>query len=125
VYWIGATGCVRAEGGVPDAQVISDTEGAVAWLRAQPWLNGKVRVFGTCSGGRQTFLYACYTNSINSACDLWGGRVVMTKEELNPKGHSRSPFPSQVDRPIAAVLVCSVMVSADAGRCPSPGTRGR
>ena len=76
---------VRAEGGVPDAQVIGDTEGAVQWLRAQPWLNGKVGVFGTCSGGRQTFLYACQTNSIDAACELWGGRVVMSKEELNPK----------------------------------------
>ena len=58
---------VRAEGGVPDAQVIGDTEGAVQWLRAQPWLNGKVGVFGTCSGGRQTFLFACQTKSIDAA----------------------------------------------------------
>jgi carboxymethylenebutenolidase len=49
---------VRAEGGVPDAQVIGDTEGAVQWLRMQPWLNGKVGVIGTCSGGRHAFLYA-------------------------------------------------------------------
>jgi carboxymethylenebutenolidase len=76
---------VRAEGGVPDAQVIGDTEGAVHWLKTQPWLNGKVGVFGTCSGGRQVFLYACHTKSINAACELWGGRVVMSKEELNPK----------------------------------------
>src|SRR5512134_1848572 len=46
---------VRAGGGVPDTQVVGDTEGAVNWLRAQPWLNGKVGVFGTCSGGRHTF----------------------------------------------------------------------
>jgi dienelactone hydrolase len=111
VYSIGATGCVRAEGGVPDAQVVSDIEGAVAWLRAQAWLNGMVGVFGTCSGGRQTFLYAWHANSINSACDLWGGRVVMSKGELNPKCHSRSPFPLRVDRPIAAVRFC--MVSAN------------
>src|ERR1700674_286890 len=52
---------VRAEGGVPDAQVIGDTEGAVQWLKAQPWSTGKVAVWGTCSGGRQTFLYACNT----------------------------------------------------------------
>jgi carboxymethylenebutenolidase len=110
---------VRAEGGVPDAQVIGDTEGAVRWLKAQPWLNGKVGVFGTCSGGRQTFLYACHTKSINAACELWGGRVVMSKEELNPKqptppieftrnlscpllglfgNEDRSPTPEQVDQ---------------------------
>jgi len=76
---------VRAEGGAVDAQVIGDTEGAVQWLRAQPWLNGKVAVWGTCSGGRQTFLYACHTESIDAAVELWGGRVVMSQEELNPK----------------------------------------
>src|ERR1700720_4527839 len=80
---------VRAEGGVPDAQVIGDTEGAVQWLKAQPWLNGKVGVFGTCSGGRQTFLYACHTKSINAAVDLWGGRVVMSKEELEAAERSK------------------------------------
>jgi len=76
---------VRAEGGVPDAQVIGDTEGAVQWLKAQPWLNGKVGVIGTCSGGRHTFLYACHTSSIDAAADLWGGRVVMAEDELNEK----------------------------------------
>src|SRR5580700_3644793 len=80
---------VRAEGGVPDAQVIGDTEGAVSWLRGQPWLNGKVGVFGTCSGGRQTFLYACHTNRINAACDLWGGRVVMSRRSLTRSNRSR------------------------------------
>jgi len=110
---------VRAEGGVPDDQVVGDTEGAVQWLRAQPWLNGKVAVLGTCSGGRQTFLYACKTKSIDAACDLWGGRVVMSKEELNPKqpvapieftkdlscpllglfgNEDRAPTPEQVDQ---------------------------
>ena len=76
---------VRAEGGVPDAQVIGDTEGAVQWLRAQPFLNGKVGVIGSCSGGRQTFLYACHTQSIDAAVDLWGGRVVMGEDDLTDK----------------------------------------
>ena len=51
----------RAEGGVADDQVIGDTEGAVQWLKNQPYCNGKVGVIGSCSGGRQTFLYACNT----------------------------------------------------------------
>ena len=76
---------VRAEGGIPDAQAIGDSEGAVKWLRAQPWLNGKVGAIGTCSGGRLAFLYACHTKSIDAVVELWGGRVVMKKEELTPK----------------------------------------
>lgn len=76
---------VRAEGGIPDAQAMGDTQGAVKWLRAQPWINGKVGMFGSCSAGRQTFLYACQHKDIDCAVELWGGRVVMAKEDLNPK----------------------------------------
>jgi len=76
---------VRAEGGIPDAQAMGDTEGAAQWMRAQPYHNGKVGAIGSCSGGRLTFLFACQTKSINAAVELWGGRVVMSKEEVNPK----------------------------------------
>jgi carboxymethylenebutenolidase len=76
---------VRAERGPPDAEVVDDVEGAAAWLRAQPFLNGKVGAIGSCSGGRQTVLFACQTKSIAAAVDLWGGGVVMTKEELSSK----------------------------------------
>lgn len=76
---------VRAEGGISDAQAMGDTDGAVKWLRAQPWVNGKVGMFGSCSAGRQTFLYACQYKNIDCAVELWGGRVVMAKEDLNPK----------------------------------------
>ena len=76
-------------------------------------------MIGTCSGGRQTFLFACHTKSIDAAADLWGGRVVMSKEELNPKqptppieftrnlscpllglfgNQDRAPTPEQVDQ---------------------------
>ena len=43
---------VRAAGGVPDNQAVGDIAGARDYLRAQPFSNGKVAVFGTCSGGR-------------------------------------------------------------------------
>jgi carboxymethylenebutenolidase len=76
---------VRAEGGIADEQAIGDTEGAVQWLRAQPWTGRKVGVIGSCSGGRLAFLYACRTRSIDAVVELWGGRVVMKKEELTPK----------------------------------------
>jgi carboxymethylenebutenolidase len=76
---------VRAEGGVPDAQVIGDTEAAVKWMRGQKGLNGKVGLFGSCSGGRHAYLYACNKKDVDACIDLWGGRVVMGKEELNAK----------------------------------------
>ena len=105
---------VRAEGGVPDDQVIGDTEGAVQWLRTQPFLNGKVGVIGTCSGGRQTFLYACHTHSINAAIDLWGGRVVMSDDELNDKHPTAAiDFTEQLSCPLLGLF-------GNEDRAPSP-----
>ena len=76
---------VRAEGGVPDAQVIGDTEGAVAWLRAQPYLNGKVGVIGTCSGGRHSLLVGIKVPGFNAVASLWGANVVVTPDKLTPQ----------------------------------------
>ena len=76
---------VRAAGGVPDDQVLGDLEGAMRYLRSLPYLNGKVGIFGTCSGGRHAFLAACRVTAFDAAVDCWGGRVVMAQEELTPK----------------------------------------
>jgi carboxymethylenebutenolidase len=76
---------VRADGGIPDAQMVGDTEAAVKWMRAQPGLNGKVAVLGSCSGGRHAVIYASTKKDVDASVDLWGGRVVMGKEELNAK----------------------------------------
>ena len=76
---------VRAAGGVPDDQAVGDVEGAMRYLRSLPYVNGKVAVFGTCSGGRHAFLVACRVKGFDAAVDCWGGRVVMSKEELTAK----------------------------------------
>ncbi|MBK7202378.1 dienelactone hydrolase family protein [Candidatus Amarolinea dominans] len=75
---------VRGQGGVPDDQVVADLAGAQRYLRSLPYVNGKVGIWGTCSGGRHAFLTACRAPGFDAAVDCWGGRVVMTKEELTP-----------------------------------------
>jgi carboxymethylenebutenolidase len=75
---------VRAEGGVPDDQVVGDLVGAMQLLRSLPTSNGKVGVFGTCSGGRQAFLVACRSDGFDAAVECWGGRVVMEESDLTP-----------------------------------------
>lgn len=72
----------HAAGGVPDDSVVGDCEGAMKYLRALPYSNGKVGIIGTCSGGRHAFLAACRVQGFNAAVDCWGGRVVASKEEL-------------------------------------------
>jgi carboxymethylenebutenolidase len=79
------TAKVRAAGGVPDDQVMGDVEGGLRYLRSLPYVNGKVGVMGTCSGGRHTFLAACRIKGFSAAVECWGGGVVMTKEELTPR----------------------------------------
>jgi carboxymethylenebutenolidase len=110
---------VRGTGGVADEQVVGDLAGAQRWLRSQPYLNGKVGVFGTCSGGRHAYLAACRAPGFDAVVDCWGGRVVMAEQELTPKqpvapldytadlscpllglfgAEDRSPTPEQVAR---------------------------
>jgi carboxymethylenebutenolidase len=76
---------VRGVGGVPDDQVLGDLAGALQYLRSLPTSNGKVGVFGTCSGGRHAYLAACRITGFDAVIDCWGGRVVMAQEELTPK----------------------------------------
>jgi carboxymethylenebutenolidase len=76
---------VRGEGGIPDEQAVGDLAGAMDYVRELPYGNGKVGVFGTCSGGRHAYLAACRAPGFDAVVDCWGGRVVMTPDQLNPK----------------------------------------
>lgn len=76
---------VRADGGALDDQVVGDVEGAMQYLRSLPYVNGKVGVIGTCSGGRNTVLAASRIKGFAAAVDCWGGRVVMSDAELTPE----------------------------------------
>ena len=73
---------VRAEGGVPDEQVVADLEAVMQHLRGLPYSNDKVGVFGTCSGGRQAVLAASRVMGFDALIDCWGGGVVMPPESL-------------------------------------------
>lgn len=75
---------VRAAGGVPDDQVVGDLEAAARYLRSLPTNNGKVGIFGTCSGGRHAYLTACRVHLFDGIVDCWGGRVVMNESDLSP-----------------------------------------
>jgi carboxymethylenebutenolidase len=75
---------VRAEGGVSDEQVVGDIGGAVRFLRALPYSNGRVGLIGFCSGGRQVYLAACRLD-VDAAVDAHGGRVIMAPEELTER----------------------------------------
>lgn len=76
---------VRGEGGVADDQAVGDLAGALQYVRALPYSNGKVGIFGTCSGGRHAYLTASRVPGFNAVVDCWGGGVVMAQEQLSSK----------------------------------------
>jgi carboxymethylenebutenolidase len=89
---------VRADGGLPDEQAVGDLAGAMKFLRSLPYVNGKVGIFGTCSGGRHAYLTACRVQGFDAIVDCWGGGVVMSKEHLDEK-HPVAPIDYTKDLP--------------------------
>jgi carboxymethylenebutenolidase len=70
---------------VSDDQAVGDLSGAMEHICALPNVNGKVGIFGTCSGGRHAYLAACLNSKFDAVVDCWGGRVVMTPDQLTDK----------------------------------------
>jgi carboxymethylenebutenolidase len=66
---------VRAQGGVPDDQVVGDVAGGAAYLRALSNSNDKIGVIGHCSGGRHTFLMTTEL-PIQAGVVCYGGLIV-------------------------------------------------
>jgi len=89
---------VRADGGIPDDQAVGDLAGAMQFIRSLPYVNGKVGIFGTCSGGRHAYLTACRAPGFDAVVDCWGGGVVMAKEHLDEK-HPVPPIDYTKDLP--------------------------
>jgi carboxymethylenebutenolidase len=76
---------VREAGGMPDDRTMGDVEGAIRYLRALPYLNGKVGIIGYCSGGRHVYLAACTLKGIDAAVDCYGGGVGAGPAGLTPR----------------------------------------
>jgi carboxymethylenebutenolidase len=122
-----AAAAARAAGGVPDDRCVGDVEGSMRFLRALPYLTGKVGCIGFCSGGRQSYLCACRIPSLDAAVDCWGGRLIAAPEQLTPRqpvapmdltpqmhcpllgifgNDDASPSPADVDRTEAELKRC-------------------
>jgi carboxymethylenebutenolidase len=76
---------IRAKGGMPDDRTMGDVQSAIDYIRALPYLNGKVGVIGFCSGGRQAYLAGCTLTGIDAVIACYGGGVVQKPEEITPQ----------------------------------------
>lgn len=69
---------------VPDAQVMADLDGAVAWAADNGGDVKKLAVTGFCWGGRITWLYAAHNKDVKAGV-AWYGRLVGAASELSPQ----------------------------------------
>jgi carboxymethylenebutenolidase len=70
---------------VPDAQVMSDLDAAVAFAKASGKANtDKLAITGFCWGGRVTWLYAAHNKGVKAGV-AWYGRLVGDVTENQPK----------------------------------------
>lgn len=67
---------------VPDAQVMADLDGALAWAAANGGDVAKAGITGFCWGGRITWLYAA-TGKVKAGV-AWYGRLVGSASPLTP-----------------------------------------
>lgn len=68
---------------VPDAQVLSDLDAALAWADKHGGNAHKVVITGFCWGGRITWLYSAHNPKIKAGV-AWYGRIVGKPDELHP-----------------------------------------
>jgi carboxymethylenebutenolidase len=70
---------------VPDAQVMSDLDAAVAWAKKTgKGDTAKLGVTGFCWGGRIVWLYSAHNPDLKAGV-AWYGRLVGQSESLHPK----------------------------------------
>jgi carboxymethylenebutenolidase len=69
---------------VPDAQVLSDLDRCVPYLKSKGADASRVAITGFCWGGRITWLYAAHTKVVRAGV-AWYGRLVGDKDPLHPR----------------------------------------
>lgn len=69
---------------VPDAQVMSDLDAAVAWAAQHQGNTQKLGVTGFCWGGRIVWLYAAHNPRVKAGV-AWYGPLVGKPSQLQPK----------------------------------------
>jgi carboxymethylenebutenolidase len=92
---------------VPDAQVMSDLDAAVAWAAKNGGDPARLAITGFCWGGRIVWLYAAHNPKLKAGV-AWYGKVEGPSSELQPR------HPVDVAREIRAPVL-GLYGGADAG----------
>jgi len=117
---------------VPDTQVLSDLDAAVAWAEASGAGDAsRLAVTGFCWGGRTTWIYAAHSDRLKAAVP-WYGRLNQDPTPLQPRnplmvaGRHKCPvlglyggkdasIPVEVVERMRAASGCEIVLYPDAG----------
>jgi carboxymethylenebutenolidase len=69
---------------VPDAQVMSDLDAAVAWAKKNSGNTSKLAITGFCWGGRIVWLYAAHNPNLKAGVAWYGRLAPPPPERANP-----------------------------------------
>src|SRR6516225_559183 len=70
----------------PDAELVSDLDGTVAWAKSQGGDTSRLGIMGFCRGGRTVWIYAAHSNALKAGVAFYGPMVDTPKP-----GWSKSP----------------------------------
>ena len=88
---------------VPDAQVMSDLDAAVAYAKKSGSGNAKkLAVTGFCWGGRIVWLYAAHNRKVDAGAAWYGGLVAT---ERSPKNPLQPTFPVDIARDLRVPVI--------------------
>ena len=59
----------------PDAELLSDLDGTVAWARSQGGDTGRLGIIGFCRGGRTVWEYAAHSSDLKAGASFYGPPV--------------------------------------------------
>jgi carboxymethylenebutenolidase len=69
---------------VPDSQVMSDLDAAVAWAQQNSGDSARLGITGFCWGGRVVWMYAANSTKVKAGV-AWYGRLITAPTEMSPK----------------------------------------
>ncbi|MEJ1967484.1 MAG: dienelactone hydrolase family protein [Rhizomicrobium sp.] len=82
---------------VPDAEVMSDIDSAVAFARGEGADTARLAVTGFCWGGRIVWLYAAHNHAVKAGV-AWYGPLAGTDNDLRP--HTAIELAPQIKAPV-------------------------
>lgn len=87
---------------VPDAQVMSDLDAAIAWAKKNSGNDKKLSITGYCWGGRIVWLYASHNKNVDAGA-AWYGRIVPT--EQSPRFSLQPKYPIDVAKDLTVPVI--------------------